>query len=82
MPRKKPVNNGWQVASRRREAGLSQEIAVDSPEWESVLKLAGVDESEAHHDHAIRAWVKRYCRSRYIPVKVLDAMGISQESCA
>jgi hypothetical protein len=74
--------SGWKTAQIHRVSGLvNSPLAIVPCEWECLLKLAGLSEEEAVHSHAVQNWVRRYCHSRYVPTKVLDALSISQESC-
>lgn len=74
--------SGWKAAQKHRTAGLvNSPLEVKPCAWQKLLADNGLSEEEAAADRVIRSWVKRHCRSRYVPLKVLDALGIPEQAC-
>ena len=44
--------------------------------WDLLLYKLNLKESEAHRHPEVRKYIKDHHRNRFIPAKVLDAMGI------
>ncbi len=55
---------------------LCKKEAVELSEFEKLLNRLKVQEREAHMNLQVRDWVRRYYRSRFVPMDVLEKMGI------
>jgi hypothetical protein len=71
--------NGWKRALQRQIDGKLPKFMVKVTEFETVIHEAGVGVEDSSKNPKVREWiVKNYAR-RYVPVKVLEEMGISTE---
>jgi hypothetical protein len=71
--RKRP--SGWQLRSQRKP--LEEEIVCPSG-FDLLLEKLGVTEKEAHIDPLVRLWIFENYRTRFVPEKVLDAVGVRE----
>lgn len=51
-------------------------------EFARMLREAGIPESDAHKYLMVQQWVRRNCRSKFVPVSILEACGIRPEEIA
>lgn len=75
MARKTYNSAAWNAAQARALAGKPPKWMVDEPEFDDVLRSAGGDVKSA----AVRSWVQQHQHHRFVPLAVLDAMGINHD---
>jgi hypothetical protein len=70
--------NGWMAASARLQRGLpaAADPPPEPPEFERLLQRAGVKETEAAKNPQVRQWVKSFYRTKFVPEKILDEIGL------
>ena len=73
MARKTYNSAAWNAAQARVRAGKPPKWMVDEPEFDDVLRSAGGDVKSA----SVRSWVQLHQHHRFVPLAVLDAMGIN-----
>ena len=70
----RPRKNGWQSQSANN--GKVPEIIWEPTEFELLLNKLHIQESEVVRNTAARGWIKSNYMRRFVPEKVLDALGL------
>ena len=71
--------NGWREENRRKQAGLMFDPEpVEPTEFEKLLKKHCISEANAMHSPLVRLWIAANYRKRYVPEKLLAAMGFGE----
>ena len=73
--------NNWEAALARDRAGQLPKWMIDKggTEFEHVLRAAGVGIKDAAANEQVRQWVMHNHRSKFVPLKILEALGIKAE---
>ena len=73
-------SNGWRLAAARR-GRVPEPMPIMPPAWETLLESLVLTEEQAERSRCVKAWVMHNYRSRFVPVKTLEACGITDEMC-
>ncbi len=71
-------SNGWRLAAARR-GRVPEPMPIIPAAWEKLLESLGLTEDQAAHSRRVKAWVMHNYRSRFVPVKTLEACGITDD---
>ena len=70
----KPRRNGWQSQSINN--GKVPEIVWEPTEFELLLNKLQIQEAKVVKNAAARGWIKSNYMRRFVPEKVLSALGL------
>jgi len=72
MKRRSP--SGWQLRSQ-----LNQPVMPETPAgFDMLLYRLGITEKEAVRNPVVHSWVRLHYRTKYVPEKVLEAVGVRE----
>jgi hypothetical protein len=71
--RKNP--SGWQLRSQRKPL---EEDPICPSGFDLLLNGLGITEKEAAQNAAVRLWVFANYRTRFVPERVLEAVGVRE----
>jgi hypothetical protein len=66
--------NGWQAQSANN--GKPPDIVWEPAEFELLLERLQINEADVVEHGAARAWIKTHYMRRFVPEKVLAALGL------
>ena len=71
-------SNGWRLAAARR-GRVPEPMPIIPTAWEKLLESLGLTEDQAARSRRVKAWVRHNYRSRFVPLNMLDACGITDD---
>jgi hypothetical protein len=54
-------------------------ISSNETEFDRLLREANIPLNDAHHYRMVADWVRRYHRTKYVPLAILEKFNIREE---